>query len=152
MLLPAGELVQLGSGLVRQCHPLQVLHGPGFGGLPVQAFKPAEVGHDLDDLFFLVQAAFLGQVSEAAAFLGPERLPVNVKGPGGGLVDPQQRPDGGGLPGTVTAQETERLTPVHVEGQVSDDCLVTKIHPKLVNMDKCFAHGCSPNAGRQVWP
>jgi hypothetical protein len=49
-----------------------------------------------------------------------------------------------GLPGSVAAQEPERLTPCHVEGQIPDDGFVPEIHPEILDVHKCFAHGYSP--------
>jgi hypothetical protein len=83
--------------------------------VPVQALEPAEVGHDVDDLFLLVQPALLRQVAEPAAVLGLERLAIDVQDPGRGLVDAQQGPDRRRLARPVAAQEPERLTPCHIE-------------------------------------
>ncbi len=144
LLLAARQFVQLYACLVRQGDPLEVLQRPGFGSVPVHALEPAEVGHDVDDLFLLVQAALLREVAEPAPVLGPEWLAVYVQGSCGGLVDAQEGPDGGGFARPVAAQEAERLAPLHVEGQIADDSLVPEIHPELIDMDECFAHGCSP--------
>jgi hypothetical protein len=112
--------------------------------------EPAEVGHDVDDLCLLVQAAFLRELAEPVTVLRFERPAVDVQGPAGRLVDAQQRPDGRRLPGPVAAQETKRLTPGHGEGQIPNDCFAPEIHPEILDMDECFAHGFSPKMCRKV--
>ena len=132
-------------------HPVQVLERPLFGGAPLHPLEPAEVGHDVDDLFLLVQPALLGKVAQPVAVLGLEVPAVDVEDSGGGLVDAQQGPDGGGLAGAVAAEETEGLAGVHVEGQVADHGGVAEVHSEAADVDPCFVH-CGSRLRRAACP
>ncbi len=134
LLLPAGELIQPGGGLVGEVDPFQVVPGPGFRPRLVQALEPAEVDHHIQHGLFLVQAALLGQVPEPGPVLRGEGLAADVQGPGGGLVDPQQRPECGGLPGPVAAEEPEGFPGPDIEGQVFDDRSVPEVHPEVLDV------------------
>ena len=90
LLLPAGELVDPGAGLVREVDPLQVVHRPRLGLTGSQALEAAEVDHHVQDLLLLVQAPLLGQVPQRVALLRGVGAPVDLQRAAGRLVDPQQ--------------------------------------------------------------
>ena len=109
----------------------------------VQALEPAEVDHDVEDGLLLVEAAFLGQVPEPGPVLRGEGLAADVQGPGGRLVDAQQRPEGRGLPGAVAAEEPEGFPGPDIEGEVFDDRGVPEVHPEVFDVYPCFIHPAS---------
>ncbi|MCY1226057.1 hypothetical protein D9M72_382760 [compost metagenome] len=134
LLLAAGEFVQAHGGFVGQVDPFEVFPGPGPGPVFIQAFESAEVDHDVQDGFLFVEASFLREVSEACPVAGVKGFPSDVEGPGGGLVDAQQRPQGCGLPGPVAAEEPERFPGPDIEGEVFDDRCVPEVHSEIFDV------------------
>ena len=139
LLLPTGELVHAGLRLVRHTHPLEILHRPGHSGLLTQTLELTEIRHHGQDGFLLIQSALFREVAEAAAGLRRERATINVQHPRGWQIDPEQRPKRGGLARTVGSEESERLAPLHVEGEILDDRGAGEIHPKMLNLDQRLA-------------
>lgn len=99
-----------------------------------ESFEPAEIDHDIQDLFLFVQAPFLRKVPEPDAVAGLEGLPADVRGPGSGLVDAQKCTQGGRFARAVAAKEPEGFPGPDIEGQVPDDLRVPEVHPEVFDV------------------
>ena len=110
LLHALGKLLRL---LVQRVGNLHA-HGPRRGTLARllrrQPMQLAEEDQLVDDLHFLVEAAFLGKVADALQALALEGFSKETDPSRVGNRDAHHHPNGAGLPGPVGTEQAEHLT------------------------------------------
>lgn len=130
------EFANFRFGAFFKADAAKIIHTPFFGTIKV--FEASKEGHNVDDGFFFVKTALLGEIANAGGVFGSEGLAVDEKLAFGGFVETEKCTNGGGFAAAVATEKAENFAPFYREGQIFDDDFVCESHLEASNFDDIF--------------